>query len=76
MHGAVEALAEEDDGKRERQKWKSVDVSQAEITREEVTHVRAEDARETKRGPVSRAEHGQVFSFHEGRPLSNAMFDY
>jgi len=71
MNGPVEALADDDDDERQRQKWQSREMSQPHITRKEIAHVGAEDARKTERRPISRTERWQVNSLHGDLLLSD-----
>jgi hypothetical protein len=71
---AVEALADEDDGEREREKRQSMDVPQSQIVSEEIAHIGAEDAGKAERGPVSGAKCWQVNLLHGDRLLSDGWF--
>ena len=53
MGRAVEALKDQDNGKRDGKKGQAGDMAEPQIVGEEVAHVRAKDAREAKRNPIS-----------------------
>jgi hypothetical protein len=71
MDGSVEALADDDNDERQRQERQSREMSQPHVTRKEIAHVRAEDARKTERRPISRTERWQVNSLHRDFLLSD-----
>ena len=68
MRGAIETLNDKDTGQRESKKRKSGDVPKSEIMGEEVTHIRAEDAREAKRDPVSQSQEWHMALLHQVLP--------
>src|SRR6202035_5945924 len=64
MRRAVKALKDKDKRERDREKGQAGDMAEPQIVGEEVAHVRAKDAREAKRGPISQPQSRHMVSLH------------
>ena len=68
---AIEPLGQDDDAERQCEKRQSGDMAQSQIACKEIAHICAENTRKAERGPVSRANRGQVNLLHGDRLLSD-----